>query len=275
MIKEIEVSNTFSETYYTAKQAREKLELTQPAFQGWVRDKKVVRRMLPGRKQGLYLKHEIDALVQRRDQAIRFDQAPSLIFRRATIEDVPAEQHLAVLVFGQKANNPDNLAARKRFLEHNPDMTWQLYDDGNLVSSMNLVPIVPSAVPDFKDGKRGWLFDLSEIEQFVPGKPLNCIIIDFMNTPEVGKDKQTYYAEMHMRGMARQLAAWGSQGIEIANIYACGGTSQGREILTNAKFTYLGEARPGRHMYALNVAESKLKVLAPYKRALTQFKRKH
>lgn len=273
MSKEMPLTERFEETYYTAKQAREKIGLTQPAFQGWVRDKKITKRMLPGRKQGLYLRGEIDALVLRREQAIHFDQISNLTFRRASLNDVPSEQHLAILVFGQHANSPDNLAARKRFLAHNPDMTWQLYNADTLVTSMNFVPIVPSAVPDFREGKRGWLFDLSEIEQFVHGKPLDCIIIDFMATPEEGRDKQNYYAEMHMRGMARQLAVWGSQGIEIATIHACGGTPAGRAILENAGFTYLGEPKTGRHIYELKVEGSKLRVLAPYKRALMQWKR--
>jgi hypothetical protein len=261
-------------TYYTAAQARDVLGLNDDTFQGWVKAKKIKRIMLAGRKRGVYLKREVDAFVQSQEETVLSNKQAKLQFRRATVADIEAENHLAYLVFGEKANNAETQAARTRFLETNPDVTWHLYDDGVLVCSFNFVPLTHDAILQFREGVRGWLFSTENIEQFVPGKPLECIIIDFMTYPSVTLNKRRYYAGTLLHNFALVLEEWGAQGVEIASIHANGGTPDGRSILENAGFTFLQE-KHSRKIYALSVAESDLSYLADYKNALGKYKSEH
>lgn len=193
----------------------------------------------------------------------------NLVFRQALLSDIDAEGYLAYLCFGPRASA--SLAARKAFLQHNPNMFFHLYDQENLASTINIVPIAESALDDFKQGKRGWLFPLDKIEQFTPG-PHHLIIIDFMTAPVASDSRRAHYGRQLLLGVAEQLRIWGSQGIEILSIHACGATDAGQRILGKAGFVRLGEPVPGRVIFELDVKSANLVLLQPYKEAFEIWK---
>lgn len=192
-----------------------------------------------------------------------------VVFRQAKLENINDEGYLAYLCFGPRASA--SLPARKAFFQHNPSMFYHLYDQGNLASAINLVPITGDALEEFKQGKRGWLFPLDKIEQFTPG-PHHLIIIDFMTAPVASAERRALYGRQLLLGVAEQFRTWGSQGIEILSIHACGATDAGRRILGKAGFVRLGEPVPGRVIFELDVEHSDWKLLEPYKQALAAWK---
>ena len=197
-----------------------------------------------------------------------------LVFRKATVRDVDIENYLAYLNYWPGGTNPEIRAARRAFLTYNPDSTYHLYDRGNLVASINIVPLKEDAIEEFKQGKRGWLFGPDQIEQFKPGQPLRCIIIDFLSAPIPSATHRTTYAMQLLMNLALRLKEWGEKGIEITSIHACGSTDPGRSILRTAEFRELGEPVPGRVIFELDVQSSPLKLLQPYKEALARWKAK-
>jgi len=196
-----------------------------------------------------------------------------LVFRKATVRDVEMENYLAYLNYWPGGTNPEIRALRRAFLTYNPDSTYHLYDRGNLVASINIVPLKEVAIEEFKQGKRGWLFGPDQIDQFRPGHPLRCIIIDFLTAPVPSSTHRTTYAMQLLMNLALQLKEWGEMGIEITSIYACGSTDLGRSILRNAEFKELNEPVPGRVIFELDVASSSLKLLQPYKKAFAAWQR--
>ena len=261
-----------SEAYYTAGEAGQVLGLTEAAFQGWVRDKKVNKVILPGRKQGVYLKREVNMLAASIDAAILAVKEPMVELRKATLETQADEFKLAELNFGERTLQFHPY--RVELLKKNPDMSYYLYDGKFIVASIDIVPMSHEGIELFRQGERGWL--MSEyVRPYAAGSPLELVIIDFMTTPLAPAPRRNGYALRLMLRMVDQFRIWASQGIEIYRILACGGTPDGRRILETAQFTYLGEPRPNRHMYELELAESHLKVLDPYKEALAEFKRTH
>jgi len=195
-----------------------------------------------------------------------------LVFRKATVRDVEMENYLAYLNYWPGGTNPEIRAARRAFLTYNPDSTYHLYDRGNLVASINIVPLKEDAIEEFKQGKRGWLFGPNQIEQFKPGQPLQCIIIDFLSAPVPSATHRTTYAMQLLMNLALLLKEWGEKGIEITSIHACGSTDPGRSILRTAEFRELGEPVPGRVIFELDVQSSPLRLLQPYKEALARWK---
>lgn len=257
--------------YYTAAEARSVLGLRQDEFHNWVRADKIRKVMLPGRKQGVYSKREVDMLAAKIESAVlAVLREDGLRFRKATLEEQEKEFRLAVLNFGEGTTRFHD--KRRELLEKNPDMSYYLYDNDSMVGSINVVPIDHEGIAQFKQGERGWLLG-DHVVQYEPGKPLELIIIDLITSPLVPSNMRTQYALHLFFGMANVLENWGKQGVQIANIYACGGTSQGRRLLETAGFTYLGEPKPGRHMYELDVMASKLHILEPYKNALADWYR--
>ena len=266
----------WSDVYYSASEARRRLGLTDDAFQGWIRAKKIEKIMLPRRKQGVFLKREVDEIVRKIEAAVLSVRGHEYVYRTATIEDLDAENELARLVFGEYAVVSETVKAVQAFVEKNPYISHHLYDHNRLVASINLVPLVHEAIIEFKEqGKRGWTFSADCIEQFVPGKPLECIIIDMMTTSLVPWKQREEYAAMLLRKFAlRTLRTWGSQGIEIISVHSNGGSPQGKQLLEDVGFTYLGK-HSGRAIYELMLEQATTPLLVPYKRALAEYKQSH
>ena len=144
-----------------------------------------------------------------------------------------------------------------------------------MVAAMNFVPLTHDAILEFREGKRGWLFDTSQIEQFKLGHRLECIIIDMMTTTRVTLDQRHRYASDLLYNFSHvTLVEWGKRGVGVATIDACAGTDDGERILKRAGFKYTG-THDEREMYHFNVDESDLKILQPYKMAFDQWKEKH
>lgn len=258
-----------TELYYSAKEARAVLGLNEHTFQTWVKAGKIARTKIPGMKQGMYLKRDIERKAQLIASALFLDTTQDLDFHAATVPEIEAETHLAHLIYGKRVLRPEALRARKQLVEKNPESTWLLYDRELLAASINIVPVDAEAIEQFKQGIRGWLLVPAHIKQFAPGEPLDVIVIDLMTTPTVPPEKRHFYALSILKELANaSLRQWGDRGVEIRHLYACGSTDAGRKLLRNKWFTELGEPVPGRVIFELlDVLHSDFLLLRPYQEA--------
>jgi hypothetical protein len=273
------------DSYYTAAEARKALGLNDNTFQTWIKTGRIKRTMLPGHGKGVYLKSEIDAKVAQIQTALFFDEAKDLDYRQASISDMDAENQLAYLVFGKTAIRPQAIEATRRLARISPESTYHLYDRnlqscGGLAASINIVPLNHDAIIEFIAGKRGWLFGAESIEKFEPGKPLECIIIDFMSNPCVPPEqrKHSYSKMLLMKFIGITLQKWGESGVDIVKIYSNGGTPDGVNLLETAGGKVINVAthelypRKKRTIYEVDVTSSTKPFLKPYKRALERWK---
>jgi hypothetical protein len=224
-------------------------------------------------KHARYERQEIDQIGYQFEAALLAIKGHEYVYRTAAVEDLDAENELARLIFGDSAVVPTTVNAVKTFVETNPNISHHLYDRDRLVASIDIVPLRHEAIVEFREtGKKGWAFSTNDIEQFVPGKPIECIIIDMMTTPLVSWPQRERYAMQLLNRVAkRTLPTWGSQGVEIVSVHSSGGTPQGKQILEGAGFTYLGK-RGGRTIYELIVSQSNTLWLKRYKEAFEEYK---
>jgi hypothetical protein len=268
----VKLDETLDKLYYDPKGARNALGISLEKFNYWVELGVIQPTTLPHLKHRVFARSHIDALGRHLEALLLAAAKEHLEFRPATVEDIAKENELAFLVFGEAAKNPDTMLARRQFLETNPNMTYHLYERGLLVASINLVPLAHWAIEEFKEGRRGWTFPLTAIEQFEPGIPLECIIIDMMTNPSVPHAQRTGYGMQLLSGMAEVLENWGARGIEIARILSSGGTKQGKQLLETAGFVFLGNRGGSRNIYELEIARATIKLLGGYKEALARYK---
>lgn len=265
----MKLNKELAKLYYTAAEARKELGLDEEAFQYWVRRDRIKKVILPGRSQGVYSRKEVNEMRNQINATIVAEQIGTE-FRKATVDDIEQEAKLAHLVFGAKA---EAIAERKAFLERNPNIDYHLYDQGTLVAYIIIVPMKKKAIEDFLHAKMGaWLINPDNIEQFIPGEPRECLIIDMVTTPNVPPLARTTYGAKLLTGLIKVLANEGRKGIEITEIYAASDTPQGIRILRNAGFEEMYEARKGRFSYKLDVTTSKEKILKEYQDALKEWK---
>lgn len=256
--------------YYTTAQARKVLGLDEEAFQYWVRKGRVTKVKLPGRVQGVYSRREVDKLANKVETTILTEYPEETEFRKATINDLEQEAQLAHLVFGEKA---EAFNERKAFLERNPDIDYHVYDDDKLVAYIDIVPLKHNAIEDFMNARIGaWSINPEDILEFVPEKPLECLIIDMVTTPTVPPRKRSAYGSRLLSGLIDTLSEMGRHGIDISKLYAASETPAGIRILKNAGFQVTGEHRRGRFSFELDISNSDEKVLRPYKEVLAEWK---
>src|SRR5437763_7866636 len=265
------------EQYYTAKEARSALGLNEHTFQTWIKAGKIRRIKSDELGYGLYSKVEIDRKARLIEAALLLD-TKDLEYKSATPPEVAAETHLAHLIYGKRVLKPEAQRLRRQLVEINPEATWYLYYRDMLAASINIVPLTPEALEEFKQGVRGWLFvGQGQVKQFAPGELLEVIVIDLMTTPTVPPEKRNFYAQAILRDLATTtLRQWGTRGVHIASLYACGNTDAGRKLLRNQWFTELGEPVPGRAIFDLpDVLHSDLLLLQPYQEAFAEWKSEH
>jgi hypothetical protein len=261
-----------SDKYYTAAEAQAILGMDRHTFNNRVKRGMIKRTVIEGLSDhGMYEKGHIEDLAAAIEATLLAADTRKFLYRKAEISDLDALNYLAYLNFGDGALLPERKAAREHYLELNPSSTWCLFNFEKLLASIDVVPLAHSAILEFRQGKRGWQFP-DEVEQYESGHPLELIIIDMMASSNAPPRIRETYASSLLHHLSKTLAEWGSQGIEIASIDACGGTDLGRRILEHAGFTYMGEKQKNRHMFHLDIAESDLKLLHPYKQALDQWR---
>jgi hypothetical protein len=266
----VNLNKQIAEGYYTAQEAQERLGMTKDMFNNHVKQGTIKKTVFVG-SHGYYKKTEIDALAEKIEVLLLTARDQDLEYRTATLDDLDAEIDLAALNFGRKRAEATR-EIRAKYLRANPEITHYLFSNKRMVAAINFVPLTHDAILEFRKGKRGWLFDLNQIEQFEPGHRLECIIIDMMTTTRVTLDQRHRYAADLLNNFSHiTLVEWGRRGVDIATIDACAGTEDGERILKRADFNYTG-TYDEREMYHLDVDTSHLKILQPYKAALAHWK---
>lgn len=275
------------ETHYTPQQAQKVLGMDRDTFNNYVR-RGVLNRVtfVDTKGHGYFKKGEIDAMAEKIEGLLLAAESPNIYYRgllrtpegkidkQQMLEDLTQENRLATAYFGEGYGQlPERMAARRRYLEVNPDTSYYLFNYVRMLASINIVPLTHDAVLEFQEGKRGWQFPDEKIKHFKPGEPLELIIIDTMVTPSASPEKRDRYASYLLHGLAKTMQEWGAKGIEIKSVDACGATDEGVHILQSAGFTFLGQ-KGRRKMYHLEIDESNLKLLRPYKIAFARWRSK-
>ncbi len=269
--KKIEnLDEQIAELYYTAKEAQQKLGMDRDKFNYTVKTRGIERIPFLG-GYGYYRKLDIDDLVEEIEAFLIAGGKSRFKYQTATPDKLEDEMELAALNFTRK-NAEKTRQARIDFLKANPEMSHYLYRDKDLVASINLVPFTRDAILDFREGKRGWLLGTNRIMQFAPSQRLECIIIDMMTTTKVIPEQRDRYAAYLLKHLAQNtMIEWAEKGVDIASIDACAGSIDGKKILVQAGFEYIGK-HDDRDIYHLDIDKSELPLLGNYKAALARWK---
>ncbi len=263
-----------AEFYYTAAEARKVLGVDQDTFQYWGKSERIRRTYLPGRKQAVYSKKEINEMARKIEAATLTEKGERLEFRKATVNDLEEEYKLARIIFGRNADTSEIRKGKQAFLEKNPDINYHLYDHGNFVGCIHIVPLKHEAITTLlQERVPAWTLDTSTIQLFTSQEPIECFLLDMLTTPGVEPNKRSFYAGRMLVHLAEVMEQWGRQGIQITKLYAMSRTPSGIRILKSAGFTMLEEQEDGRITFELDVEPSDERLLRGYKEALQQWKK--
>src|SRR5437764_11980148 len=93
-----------SDHFYTASEAQDILGISKGMFFRKVQEGLIPKIILPGMKQGVYPKRDIDAIAK--SMNMLFEQYDKIVFSKSTPADQPEEMNIGIRSFGSKTITP-------------------------------------------------------------------------------------------------------------------------------------------------------------------------
>jgi hypothetical protein len=271
--------------YLTSSQAAEILNCSIGMVYNYERSGQLHKKVPPGRKQGFFIQSEVEAL---RDGLASFFENPlsptetgkdNLVFSQATPDDMEGVYKVAASLFGDTTSAD----ARKPLVERCPEGNYVVKQSGKVVAYIHIQPLKYDRLMAFMKGEiRGKHVTADDLDCFAPGKSVKCLVKSVGAVNHLGatdKDmraNQLRFLFKLLRGTAKEMAKLGSQGVNITEIYATSETVTGIAMAFGAKMKQFGKPLGvGRFRFVLDVEESSLPLLQPYKQALAQWRKEH
>lgn len=216
--------------YYTAAEAQSKLGLTKAKFHKMVRQGLIPKVVLPGMKQGVYPKRDIDAL------SLSMSLAQDvIIFSRSSLADLVEELKIGTKCFGQSFSIPlsDMLAIQQKseFTFH----SLKAYEHVvGYVSMYHLSEPFLEAVLTGKQTLRE--VTLKEILPFERLKPFNVYINMIIVDPDLSLHLQRLYAGLIIIHFIDLLAKLQANDYQMSRLYTITVTKEYEKLVQRLGF---------------------------------------
>jgi hypothetical protein len=271
------------EGYLTSAEAAEILRCSVGMVYNYERSGQLHKKTPPGRRQGFFVQNEVQALAEGlsgffenpiEETEIANDK---LIFSRATPEDMEGVYRVAASLFGETTS----AEARKPLIEVCPEGNYVVKLKEKVIAYIHIQPLKHDRLMAFMRGEiRGKHITANDLDCFAPGKKIECLVKSvgatkqIGNTDEAKRANQLRFIFKLLRGTALEMAKLGREGVEITKIYATSETVTGIAMGFSAKMEQYGKPLgTGRFRFVLDVEESNLPLLHPYKQALANWKK--
>lgn len=255
--------------YYTAREAQERLGIDEGNFYYLIRTGKIKKHIPPGKKQGVYPKHQIDRLAREMLAFMTYDETERVKFMKATKDDIKEEYEMAALMFGSATHD---IATREAWLAKNEETDFIVKDEGRIVAFLNVLPVRHETIMRFINGEiRGWEIGADDILQYTPGSEVECVIMSMATSPDANIARRTQYGARLLSGFLRALEQLAERSITITNLYATSSTPTGIAILKNAGFEEISQIGK-RIAFKLDMINSNARVAVEYRKALNEQK---
>lgn len=261
--------------FYTAKQARIKLGVTDDKFQYMVRTEQVRKIILPGRKYGVYSQTEIDELSAALTGFAQqySEDKPKHIFRTARPEDAEEMYHLGQRVMERSGGTgipPEKLLP---FLSlPNSEVGHVLIRDGHVAGYFTIVPLYHSKLMERMRGETTTgQIKPAELASFLPGKPIDCFVWEVIVEPE-----QKHTAAYLIGKILTFLHTLGKRGVDIEGIYAIATSPEGINLCRKLgmQLMNLPSIQPDNMPFEMKIQEHKNWLTKNYIQAIKSYKKR-
>jgi hypothetical protein len=256
--------------YYTAREAQQQLGINVGAFYYLVDTGKLKKLTPPGKKQGFYSKHQIERLVKEEPHAQAGEKAAGVAFMQATLDDIPEEYELAVLMLNGSTGY--GVPAYETWLRKNDATNFLVRDHGRLVAFMHVLPVAPESIKRWLKGEiREWEISAEDVQSYTSQGPLECIILCMVTTADVDERTRRLYGMRLLRGYLQFVHDLAGLGITITRYYAACSSPEVMDMLRRANFTERG-ALGKRVAFELNPLTAGMHMAKQYRAVLKRNK---
>jgi hypothetical protein len=195
-------------------------------------------------------------------------------FLSATVEDMPEIASIIKDVFGA----PPDVAHWSRWLQHNSDVAYILRsntDDRVVGVALIMAYVNEKKITDILANEVGPTTNPEDlVKKYVAGLKTSIYIRSVGVLPGVSKTQKRVWGSLLIRGLQSVFAEIGSKGVIIDKLFSRSETGDGISILRHLGFTEIVSVTSYRN-FMIDVPISGLNMIIKYKRAFTNWQKKH
>ena len=252
--------------YYTAREAQQQLGMNVGAFYYLVDTGKIKKLTPRGKKQGFYSKHQIERLVKEQPAGRSGEKTAGISFMQATLDDIPEEYELAVLMLNGSAGY--GVPAYEAWLRKNAATNFLVRDQGRLVAFMHVLPVEQGRIKRWLNGEiREWQISAGDVQSYTSLSSVECIILSMVTTPDVDERKRRQYGMRLIRGFLQFSFDLAERGVTITRYYAACTSPEVIDVLRRANFEERGQIGK-RVAFELNPLTARLHMAKQYRAVL-------
>ncbi|HEU5383263.1 MAG TPA: hypothetical protein VFV38_48300 [Ktedonobacteraceae bacterium] len=258
-----------SSRYYTAAEVKETLGITQGQLNTYIRNGTLKPVTPPGKKQGVYLRTEVDQLAREMQVFVALRQKTSSTFCMASKDDLKSIIEITRVLFSLRESSEATLARRLSWMDRNPEIFYILKTEDQIVGYVAILPLKLEKIEKILRGEEyAQELRAEEIEVFTPGEPLHIYLMAAGVIPGVSHYEKRSYGARLISGMLNVIIDLGRRGIVIDTLAARSDTPDGIRLLKHG-FTEIPTSTYARN-FIIKVKESGIPFIQEYKQALEE-----
>lgn len=257
--------------YYTAAQTKEMLGITDGMLYNFVSNGTLERIIPPGKKQGVYLRYEVDRLsndmqaflMSRRKKSTRFTQV-------ATEDEMRECQEISQELFGVGRTT---VQERMQIVTKNPYTYHMLKDEDSqqIVGYVAMMPLKSGKLEKVLSQEIPVKIDVEDIENFDQPKEIDLYLHAIGVKPGFSMSEKHVYGARLVGGLIELIIDLGGKGIYIGTIAARSSMPDGIRLMRHAGFTEIESLTPERRTFVIDVKESAIPFVLQYKKAFSDW----
>lgn len=274
--------------YYTSTEVKKILNISGAMIANYVGKGQIKHVIPPGRKQGYYLKKDVDKLSTELNTFFDLEEeTENTDFTTATAEDLYACIALNRELFTTQnrelfttRSKEDDETIYKRWavwIKKNPETVYVLKREEEVIGIVTMLPFKPKS-QKFDEILRGntsiLLGDVNisakDIEVYKAGNHIQLYIAEIGVKPTLEKDLRRKYGAKLISKLVTIIEELGRRGVIIEDIVAVGATRSGIRLLQHFGFTEITFPRPDTRLFTINMKESGAPVTKAYRETLKE-----
>ncbi|GCE15667.1 helix-turn-helix transcriptional regulator [Tengunoibacter tsumagoiensis] len=247
-----------NQSYYTASEAQQKLGLSKAMFFRKVNQGLIPKVVLPGMKQGMYPKRDINALAMAMNMV--FEQFDKIVFSRSTPADQVEEMQIGTRCFGNDFITP--LPDRIAFQQKSEFTFHSLKVNGNVAGYISMFSLSEQTLDALLIGQKiEREIVVKDILPFSRFHPFSVYIDVIAVDPNLPHHVRNLYSGIILYRFMDVLMHLISNGYQITTLYTVTTTVEGDNMVRKLGFELLeGKSlAPGRLAYRFVLDETGIK----------------
>ena len=223
--------------FYTAKEVMQKLGIANSTLYHYVETGKIKKVVPPDKKEGYYLKSEIDKMVRAKEMFILQYATDTTTFEVAQEEDIAGITDLCIELFGK--NGTASYETRLAQYRTNPEIFYVLRQGDLIVGYLGMFPLKQEAIDMIMSGVaesrfRTGILTPENIKPFQPGEADNVFVV--IGARQKLPKSRLYGARLIAEGIG-VFEQFARRGTIIKKLYGTSRTRDGINLSRDLGFT--------------------------------------